>query len=167
MLESYDVELASSRDTRQYRDKGKRKMDGVWLNMQDEHHKKMKKPSFLGAFAALNVSTIFCICIVNISPSVYLSIVSASQKAMELYRYLNNNREGPLPYNKRGITIPEPQEGILYKGMGIARLFAPLTGQRILRCFIRSVIGYCHGGFVAVLLSGASDRRGVQSCSDR
>lgn len=25
MLESYDVELASSRDTRQYRDKGKRK----------------------------------------------------------------------------------------------------------------------------------------------
>lgn len=42
-----------------------------------------------------------------------------SQKAMELYRYLNNNREGLLPYNKRGITIPEPQEGILYKGMGI------------------------------------------------
>lgn len=42
-----------------------------------------------------------------------------SQKARELYRYLNNNREGLLPYNKRGITIPEPKEGILYKGMGI------------------------------------------------
>ena len=42
-----------------------------------------------------------------------------SQKARELYRYLNNNREGLLPYNKRGITIPEPEEGILYKGMGI------------------------------------------------
>lgn len=43
----------------------------------------------------------------------------ASKKAMELYRYLNNNKEGLLPYNKRGIAIPEPEEGILYKGMGI------------------------------------------------
>ena len=42
-----------------------------------------------------------------------------SQRARELYRYLNNNREGLLPYNKRGIPIPEPKEGILYKGMGI------------------------------------------------
>ena len=43
----------------------------------------------------------------------------ASLKARELYKYLNNNRDGLLPYNKRGITIPEPEEGILYKGMGI------------------------------------------------
>lgn len=42
-----------------------------------------------------------------------------SEKARELYKYLNNNKEGLLPYNKRGITIPEPQEGMLYKGMGI------------------------------------------------
>ena len=42
-----------------------------------------------------------------------------SQKARELYKYLNNNKEGLLPYNKRGIEIPEPEEGILYKGMGI------------------------------------------------
>lgn len=42
-----------------------------------------------------------------------------SQKARELYRYLNNNREGLLPYDRRGIQIPEPKEGILYKGMGI------------------------------------------------
>ncbi len=42
-----------------------------------------------------------------------------SQKARELYKYLNNNRDGLLPYDKRGITIPEPKEGILYKGMGI------------------------------------------------
>ncbi len=41
------------------------------------------------------------------------------KQARELYRYLNNNREGLLPYNKRGIPIPEPKEGILYKGMGI------------------------------------------------
>ena len=38
---------------------------------------------------------------------------------MELYQYLNNNRDGLLPYNKRGIAIPEPKEGILYRGMGI------------------------------------------------
>jgi len=42
-----------------------------------------------------------------------------SKKAMELYKYLNNNKEGLLPYNKRGIAIPKPQEGLLYKGMGI------------------------------------------------
>lgn len=42
-----------------------------------------------------------------------------SQKAMELYKYLNNNREGLLPYDKRGIKIAEPPEGIIYKGMGV------------------------------------------------
>lgn len=43
----------------------------------------------------------------------------STKKAMELYQYLNNNKEGLLAYNKRGIAIPEPKEGILYKGMGI------------------------------------------------
>ncbi|MFI3202038.1 MAG: UPF0236 family protein, partial [Eubacteriales bacterium] len=43
----------------------------------------------------------------------------SSKKAMELYRYLSNNKEGLLAYNKRGIIIPEPKEGIIYKGMGI------------------------------------------------
>lgn len=43
----------------------------------------------------------------------------SSKKAMELYRYLNNNKEGLLSYDKRGIKIPEPKEGIIYKGMGI------------------------------------------------
>lgn len=42
-----------------------------------------------------------------------------SKKARELYQYLNNNKEGLLPYQKRGINIPEPGEGIVYKGMGI------------------------------------------------
>lgn len=42
-----------------------------------------------------------------------------SQKAMELYKYLNNNREGLLPYDKRGIKIAEPPEGMIYKGMGV------------------------------------------------
>lgn len=43
----------------------------------------------------------------------------ASKNAMELYKYLNNNKDGLLPYNKRGITIAEPKDGIIYKGIGI------------------------------------------------
>jgi len=43
----------------------------------------------------------------------------ASQKARELYRYLKNNEEGLLPYHKRGIRIPEPQEGMIHKEMGV------------------------------------------------
>lgn len=43
----------------------------------------------------------------------------SSKKARELYQYLSNNKEGLLPYHKRGIPIPEPEEGIVYKGMGI------------------------------------------------
>lgn len=42
-----------------------------------------------------------------------------SKKAGELYDYLDHNREGLLPYDKRGIQIPEPKEGLLYKGMGV------------------------------------------------
>lgn len=42
-----------------------------------------------------------------------------SRKARELYRYLDNNRDGLLSYDKRGINIPKPAEGIIYKGMGI------------------------------------------------
>lgn len=42
-----------------------------------------------------------------------------SRKARELYQYLSNNREGLLPYNRRGTAIPEPEEGIIYKGMGV------------------------------------------------
>ncbi len=42
-----------------------------------------------------------------------------SKKARELYKYLSNNREGLLPYDKQGKKIPEPQPGIIYKGMGV------------------------------------------------
>lgn len=44
--------------------------------------------------------------------------IKKSKKARELYQYLSNNKEGLLPYQKRGIIIPEPPEGIIYKGMG-------------------------------------------------
>lgn len=41
------------------------------------------------------------------------------KKALELYAYLNNNKEGLLPYQKRGVRIPEAKEGIIYKAMGV------------------------------------------------
>ena len=43
----------------------------------------------------------------------------SSKKALELYEYLNHNKDGLLSYHKRGISIPEPKEGLVYKDMGI------------------------------------------------
>ena len=42
-----------------------------------------------------------------------------SKKARELYKYLSNNREGLLPYDKQGKELPEPPTGVIYKGMGV------------------------------------------------
>lgn len=41
------------------------------------------------------------------------------KKARELYKYLSNNREGLLPYDKQGKQIPEAGDGIIYKSMGV------------------------------------------------
>lgn len=41
------------------------------------------------------------------------------QKARELYKYLNNNMEGILPYDKQGKKITEAPEGVIYKVMGV------------------------------------------------
>lgn len=41
------------------------------------------------------------------------------KRALELYNYLNSNREGLLPWQKRGIKIPEAPEGMVYKNMGV------------------------------------------------
>jgi hypothetical protein len=42
-----------------------------------------------------------------------------SSNARKLYEYLFHNKEGLLPYQERGIRIPEPKEGIVYKNMGV------------------------------------------------
>ena len=42
-----------------------------------------------------------------------------SKKARELLRYLENNRQGLLPYDRQGIPIPEAPAGIVYKHMGV------------------------------------------------
>ena len=44
---------------------------------------------------------------------------TASRDARQLYSYLKNNEEGLLSYDKRGIEIPKPQEGMIYKEMGV------------------------------------------------
>lgn len=41
------------------------------------------------------------------------------KKPLELHAYLDNNREGLLPWQKRGIKIPEVPEGIVYNNMGV------------------------------------------------
>lgn len=42
-----------------------------------------------------------------------------SKHARELLQYLSNNKHGLLAYNRQGIKIPEPGEGIIYKQMGV------------------------------------------------
>jgi len=42
-----------------------------------------------------------------------------SSKAIELYNYLNNNKEGLLPYQDREKEIPEAPEHLVYKAMGV------------------------------------------------
>ena len=42
-----------------------------------------------------------------------------SKKARELLKYLENNRQGLLPYDRQGVVIPEPSEGLVYKHMGV------------------------------------------------
>ena len=44
---------------------------------------------------------------------------TGSKKARELYQYLWKNKEGLLPYQERGIQLPEPGKGIQYKHMGV------------------------------------------------
>lgn len=42
-----------------------------------------------------------------------------SSNAKKLYEYLSNNKEGLLPYQERGIKIPEASPGVVYKNMGV------------------------------------------------
>lgn len=44
---------------------------------------------------------------------------NTSKNARKLYQYLINNKEGLLPYQRQGKTIPEAPEGIIYKSMGV------------------------------------------------
>lgn len=49
------------------------------------------------------------------------------KKVSELYSYLFNNKESLLPYRNRRITLPELNEGLVYRGMGNAEHNVYLT----------------------------------------
>ena len=42
-----------------------------------------------------------------------------AKKARELYKYLSNNKDALIPWKERDIKVPEPPDGVLYKGMGV------------------------------------------------
>lgn len=42
-----------------------------------------------------------------------------AEKAWELYKYLTDNKDGLLPYDKRNLNLPQPPEGVCYKKMGV------------------------------------------------
>lgn len=42
-----------------------------------------------------------------------------AKNARELYQYLKNNREGLVPYQNRGIDLPELKKGLKYGTMGV------------------------------------------------
>lgn len=42
-----------------------------------------------------------------------------AKNARELYKYLNNNREGLIPYQHRGIELPELKKGLKYGTLGV------------------------------------------------
>ncbi|MCQ2602133.1 MAG: ISLre2 family transposase [Treponema sp.] len=45
---------------------------------------------------------------------------NAEEKVRSLISYLKSNREGLIPYQKRGLELPKLPEGLVYKGMGNA-----------------------------------------------
>ena len=42
-----------------------------------------------------------------------------AQNARKLLKYLSNNKDNLIPWRERGIKLPEPPEGVLYKNMGV------------------------------------------------
>lgn len=42
-----------------------------------------------------------------------------SRKARELLQYLENNKEGLLPYDMQEVSIPKSLEELVYKHMGV------------------------------------------------
>lgn len=42
-----------------------------------------------------------------------------SKKASELLEYFKSNREGLIPYQRRGLLLPKEPEGIVYKNLGV------------------------------------------------
>lgn len=42
-----------------------------------------------------------------------------AENALTLLNYLSNNKDGLIPWQERGLNIPEAPEGVVFKGMGV------------------------------------------------
>lgn len=128
LLEAYDRELHAGRDTKKYRDKGCRTTTiktvygdvtyarHVYQTTDEEGHR---------AFVYLLDESVKMDKMLEYI-QMYADSVDTddekdtrSKKARELYQYLNNNKEGLMPYQKRGIRFPELPDGMKYGNMGV------------------------------------------------
>jgi len=55
----------------------------------------------------------------------------AQNKLVELYHYFNNNSDSFLTWQERGIDLPKPPEGVIYREMGVAESSNCLITQRM------------------------------------
>lgn len=53
------------------------------------------------------------------------------KKLVELYGYINNNKDSFLTWQERGITLPAPPQGIIYREMGVQESSNCLITQRM------------------------------------
>ena len=44
--------------------------------------------------------------------------IKEKEKLLELYGYLLNNKEGLIPYQQRGLNLPSPPPGVVYRNLG-------------------------------------------------
>jgi len=54
-----------------------------------------------------------------------------AKKLITLHNYFNNNRDSFLTWQERGIDLPDPPEGVVYRGMGVQESSNCLITQRM------------------------------------
>lgn len=52
------------------------------------------------------------------SKSVLTEDEKEQKKLTKLYEYFKNNKEGLIPYQERGLNLPKPPKGIVYRNLG-------------------------------------------------
>ncbi|HHX61508.1 MAG TPA: hypothetical protein GX707_12490 [Epulopiscium sp.] len=58
--------------------------------------------------------------------------VKENERLTELYGYLFNNKEGLIPYQQRGLNIPTPPAGVVYRNLGtIEHHICDIIAQRM------------------------------------
>lgn len=52
------------------------------------------------------------------SKSILAENEKEQKKLTELYEYFKNNKEGLIPYQERGLNLPKPPKGVVYRNLG-------------------------------------------------